>query len=133
MSTGFLAILRHRRRPPIAIAVVLTVLQTLVVGIATARAASLEPFEAGVICHGTGGQDDSGTNPASNPASDSHKALCCVFCIATAQALPPATPLTSAGLPRVADIALAAPSQGVVLIARRAVRAGPSQAPPSLA
>jgi hypothetical protein len=129
VSTGFLAILRQSRRPLIAVAIALTVLQTLVVGIATAQAAvSLEPFEAGVICHGAGGQD-----PLSDPASDAHKALCCAVCIATAPALLPPMPLVAGRLERAADGVPPAASQAIVLIARRAVRAGPSQAPPSLA
>jgi hypothetical protein len=129
VSTGFLAILRQSRRPLIAVAIALTVLQTLVVGIATAQAAaSLEPFEAGVICHGAVGQD-----PPSDPASDTHKALCCAVCIATASALLPPMPLVAKGRERVADGTVLAVSNAIVLIARRAVRAGPSQAPPSLA
>jgi hypothetical protein len=129
VSTGFLAILRQSRRPLIAVAIALTLLQTLVVGIATAQAAaSLEPFEAGVICHAAGGQD-----PLSDPASDAHKALCCAVCIATAPVLLPLMPLVSEGRERVADGTVPVASHAIVLIARRAVRAGPSQAPPSLA
>jgi hypothetical protein len=129
VSTGFLDILRQCRRPLIAIAIALVVLQTLVTGIALAQSAtSLEPFDAGVICHAGG----DGSTSTSDLPSDSHKALCCVFCIATAPALLPAAPPVTQRLALVAQNGSSAASQDIVLIARRAVRAGPSHAPPSL-
>jgi hypothetical protein len=129
VSTGFLDILRQCRRPLIAVAIALVVLQTFVAGLAVAQSSSfLEPFEAGVICHGAGGAE-----PASDPASDSHKALCCLFCAATAPALLPVTSPVSGRIEHAAVGRVPSASHDVVLIVPRAVRAGPSQAPPSLA
>jgi hypothetical protein len=128
VSTGFLAVVRQCRRPLIAVAIALVVLQTFVAGLAAAQSASfLKPFESGVICHGAGGAE-----PASDPASDSHKAPCCLFCAATVPALLPVTPPVTGHIERTAVGRVPAVSHDFVLIVRRAVRAGPSQAPPSL-
>jgi hypothetical protein len=129
-TTGFLDQLRHCRRPLIAVAVMLVVLQALVGSLASARSAAFlaSPFAAaGVICHGGGSSEP----PAEGtPVSGGARELCCTFCAAAAPALLSVTPpvighVEPAGADRVAR-----PAHDLVLISRRAVRAGPSQAPP---
>jgi hypothetical protein len=132
MPLGLIASLRLHRRPAVVIAAGLIVVQALLAGLGLAQAALiLTPGLAdfAVICHGNGGPDSSGTTP--DPAPDRHP--CCVSCAAAA---PPAT------LPEQA-IVLRADRRGIfksplmraasILVARRAVRAGSSQAPPSYA
>lgn len=129
MSTGFLELLRQCRRPFIAVAIALVLVQTVVAGLATAQAAAvLEPFEAGAICHGAGGSATDPAQPDSGKAWD----RCCAFCAATAPALLPVTPPVAGRIERAQDGSPPSASHDIVLIARRAVRAGPSQAPPSL-
>ena len=125
--------LRHCRRPLIAVAVMLVVLQALVSGLASARAAvmSANPFDAGVICHGAGGGPEL-------PADDSSglgfaRDLCCTFCAAAAPALLTVTPPVVGHVERDGTRRLTPPARDHVLITRRAVRAGLSQAPPSFA
>jgi hypothetical protein len=134
VPTGFLALLRQCRAPLIAVAIALVVLQTLVAGLATARAASLPaaaPFDA--ICHGAGGPGGGADQPADGaPHSGKARDVCCAFCAATAPAvLPVASPI--AGRFEHTPDASRATVGDIVLIARRAVRVGPSQAPPSFA
>ena len=124
MPTGFLALLRQCRRPLIAVAIGLVVMQTLAAGLSAAQAAALiasGPF--GAICHGTG---EGGTAPAPGKAWDA----CCALCAVAAPALLPVAPPAAAGDLVVAGNPMLAASPDIVLIARRAVRAGPSQAPP---
>ena len=129
MSTGFLALLRQCRRPFIAVAIALVLVQTVVAGLATAQAAAfLEPFEAGAICHGAGGSASDPAQPDSGKAWD----RCCAFCVATAPALLPVTPPLAGRIAHAADRGQPLPFRNIVSIDRRAVRAGPSQAPPSL-
>jgi len=129
VSTGFLDLLRQCRRPFIAVATALVLVQTVVAGLGAAQAASfLEPFEAGAICHGAGG---AGSDPAP-PDSGKPWDRCCAFCAATPPALLPVTPPLAGRIERAGDRVLSQASRDIVLIARRAVRAGPSQAPPSL-
>lgn len=131
MSTGFLAQLRECRRPLIAVAVALIVLQTLVAGLATAQAAarlSAGPFDGSVICHGAGGADrDADGAPASGAACE----MCCALCAATAPVLVSVTLLLVGHIGH-AD-RLPVPARQPILTVRYAVRAGPSRAPPSLA
>jgi hypothetical protein len=132
LITGFLAQLRARRRPLIAVSIALVVLQTLVAGLAAAQAAarlSASPFDPGVICHGAGGAD-----PAEDGAPWPHTArdLCCAFCAVAAPAMLSVTAPMAGYVGRAAD-QLSAPAPDLVSIARYAVRAGPSQAPPSFA
>jgi hypothetical protein len=122
----------HRRRSIALIAVWLVALQAFVAGFAIARSAAMltvDPFHAG-ICHGTGG-----STPAESPAGGPDKIwhICCAYC-------------TAAGSPTIAPgtLALAEMQPGrdlepfaylpfSVSVSRGAVRAGPSQAPPTLA
>jgi len=129
VSTDFLALLRQCARPFIAVAIALVLVQTAVAGLATAQAARfLEPFEAGAICHGAGGSTPDPAQPDSGKGWD----RCCAFCAATAPALLPVTPLVAGRVERAADGGPPLSFRNIVPIDRRAVRAGPSQAPPSL-
>jgi hypothetical protein len=125
---NFLTYLRRFRRISVNMAVGLIVLQGVLAGLTTAHAAALtaNPF-AGAICHGSGNSDPAdGTAPENDFA-----ALCCAFCTVVA------TALTSGDAPTVmffrvgVDAATPIFSQGLVSRDARAVRAGPSQAPPS--
>jgi len=64
-TPGFLDQLRCCRRPLIAVVVMLMVLQALVSGLASARAAAMSasPFDAGVICHGAANGIGGGAEP----------------------------------------------------------------------
>ena len=133
MLRGFVARLRLHRRPAAMIAAGLIALQAFLAGLATAQAVIvLTPnlADIAVICHGNGGSDsDHGGAP--DPIKASH--LCCVAC---ASGAPPAT-LTQAPnmLRSVACRNLQLPPicAAAIPVARRAVRDGPSQAPPKLA
>jgi hypothetical protein len=121
------------------IAVALVVLQTVVAGLATAQAAAAlapGPFD-GVICHGAGagGAGPVGATAPSDtqaPAQNQPNA-CCAFCTAAS----PALLLLKPPVPMRADVARelgsTIPHDRAVAIAWRAVRAGSSQAPPSIA
>jgi hypothetical protein len=111
----------------------LMVLQALVSGLASARAAvmSANPFDAGVICHGAGGEPELPANDSSG--SDFARDLCCAFCAAAAPALLTVTPPVVGHVERAGTRRLTPPARDYVLITRRAVRAGLSQAPPSFA
>jgi len=132
VTPGVLEQLRHSRRPLIAVVVVLIVLQALVSGLASARAAvSASLLDAGVICHGAA----NGTGGAEPPADDSSGSgavgdLCCVFCAAAAPALLTVTAPVVGHVERAGTDRLTLPARDHVLIAARAVRAGLSQAPP---
>lgn len=134
MTAGFLDQLRQCRRPLIAVVVMLVVLQVLVAGLATARSAALQaasPFDAGVICHGAGGGSEQPVEGL--PRSGGTRDVCCAFCAATAPALLSVTQPLVGQVERAAADRPARPARDLVLIARRAVRAGSSQAPPSIA
>jgi hypothetical protein len=109
----------------------LVVLQALVGGLASARAAALlaSPFDAAVICHGAGSEPPAGGAPASGGTRE----LCCAFCAAAAPLLLSVTPPVVGLVQHAGTDQLATPARDPVLIARRAVRAGPSQAPPRFA
>jgi hypothetical protein len=143
MPLGLIARLRRYRRPAVVMAAGLIAAQALLAGLAGAQAAlvltpdlltpdlltsSLADFA--VICHGDGGADsDRGTVP--DPAKSRHP--CCMSCTA---GVPPAT-LPAQQMVARADRGGVLKSPALratsILIAPRAVRAGPSQAPPSLA
>src|SRR5262249_49694257 len=135
-TPGFLDQLRQCRRPLIAVVVVLVLLQALVSGLASARAATMSasPFDAGVICHGAGNwagggteplvDDSSGSSPESGAASD----LCCAFCAAAAPAVLMVTAPVVGHVGRAATDGLTRSARDHVLIVARAVRAGLSQA-----
>jgi hypothetical protein len=115
-------------RPLIMLAAWLIVLQAFLAGVATAQAALklAVPSQAGAICHGA-----SSAAP-SIPDADETKRLCCAFCatspfVAAADASE-MTPVISWN-----QAASAALTHFTVVLARGAVRAGPSQAPPRLA
>jgi hypothetical protein len=133
MLKGFIALMRRHRRPVVWLAAGLLVLQALLAGLATAQAAVMLSGELGagfaVICHGNGGASPD-TGSGSDLPKDWHS--CCGAC--TAGAAP-------AVLPALLDVAgaslLSAPASprlraASLSIVPRAVRAGPSQAPPSL-
>jgi hypothetical protein len=138
MPLGLIARLRRYRRPAVVMAAGLIAAQAFLAGLAGAQAAlvlapvlstsSLADFA--VICHGNGGADsDHGAVP--DPAKSRHP--CCMFCAA---GTPPAT-LPAQQMVARADRGGVVKSPTLratsILIAPRAVRAGPSQAPPSLA
>src|SRR5262245_37177155 len=136
MTPGFLCQLRYCRRPLIAVVVMLMVLQALVSGLASARAAAMSasPFDAGVICHGAANGTGGG---AALPIDDSsgsgaERDLCCAFCAAAAPALLTVTAPIVGHVERAGTDRLTLPARDQVLIAARAVRAGLSQAPPRL-
>jgi len=105
----------------------------LLAGLAMAQAAlMLTPNPAdvagiSVICHGNGSGSDPGTAP--DPAKSQHP--CCVTCAAGAApaAVPTQLIVLRADRPRLIEAAFFVPA--TIRIAPRAVRAGPSQAPPS--
>jgi hypothetical protein len=140
MPLGLIARLRRYRRPAVMIAAGLIAVQALLAGLALAQAALLlTPSLTGVagfavICHGNGGADsDYGTaqDPTdTDPAKNWHP--CCVSCTAGA---PPAT-LPAQLIALRADRCRVGKSPfsstASIVIAPRAVRAGLSQAPPSI-
>ncbi|HEY6256460.1 MAG TPA: hypothetical protein VIY51_11780 [Xanthobacteraceae bacterium] len=131
MLRGLLTRLRLHRRPAVAVAAVLMVVQTFLAGLAGAQAALILTEGAGdfaVICHGfDGAQSDHATLP---DAPKTHHP-CCESCAAGAPpALSPAPALAlradhlrACGSPTLRAVS--------ILIAPRAVRAGLSQAPPT--
>src|SRR5262249_9600559 len=116
-----------------AVVVMLVLLQSLVSGLASARAATMSasPFDAGVICHGAGG----GTEPLADDSSGSGatRDLCCAFCAAAAPAVLTVTALVVGHVGRAGTDGLTHSAPDRVLIVARAVRAGLSQAPPRFA
>jgi hypothetical protein len=124
--------MRRSRRPLVMIATALLVLQTLFGGLARGPAAApaFDPLEAGVICHGTEGADSTGST---SPDTGSHWQACCAFCLAAVCTLLPVAPPVLERLGPLADPGLPADAGAVVPLPPRAVRAGSSQAPPSLA
>jgi hypothetical protein len=134
MKLGLIARLRHYRRPAVMIAAGLIAVQAFLAGSAVAQAEFMPaPNLAGdaafaVICHGNGGPDPGN---APDPAKTQHP--CCVSCAAGA---PPATlPEQLIALRSDCGRVFKSPlfCSASIPIAPRAVRAGPSQAPPSLA
>jgi hypothetical protein len=136
MPLRLIARLRRCRRPAVMIAAGLIAVQGVLAGLAVAQEAlALTPSLAdiadfAVICHGNGG---AGSEHGSAPGPAENQHPCCVSCAASA---PPAT------LPEQLIVlrpdrcgALKSPTlcAAAILIAPRAVRAGFSQAPPSLA
>jgi hypothetical protein len=122
----FIAALRLLRRPLVRLAVAILLLQAVVAGLASGHvAAQIATFGAdGVICHGTG---DDGSAPARTAVHD-----CCVLCTGAAPATLVATTPVFARLTPAQDIGHAE-NPAHVRHAQRAIRAGPSQAPPSVA
>ena len=121
----FIAALRQLQRPLVLLAAAILVLQTLAAGLANAHAAArIAAFgiDGAVICHGNG---EDGSTPAETATHD-----CCAFCTNPGPvALSTDAPLLDRLTP--AHRADAASAPGDVRAARRSIRAGPSQAPPT--
>jgi hypothetical protein len=122
----------HPHRIPIAlIAILLVALQAFVAGFALARSAvlSIDPIHA-VICRGAGGSAPVET-PARAPGKLWH--ICCAYCTsANSPILAPGT-LALAEMRPIRGLEPVAYLLFSVSVSRGAVRAGPSQAPPTLA
>ena len=125
--------LRLWRRPAVRLVMGLMVAQAFLAGLAGAQAGVFGlsvPGEFAVICHGHG---EAGSDPGGAPGPSPDRHPCCVAC--TAGAPPAVLPVPAIVLraeatrPRGARVRHAV----TIPIAARAVRAGPSQAPPSLA
>ena len=120
-----------RRHAIALIAAWLVALQAFLAGVATAQAAAMlaAPAAIDVICHGSGSGGGATDGTAPETAKIEH--LCCVFCTSAAPALPPPA------APRLAEVQQipqpAKVSSFTFVISPGAIRAGPSQAPPSLA
>ena len=130
MPTAFARQFR-RRRAIALIAAWLFVLQSFLSGVATAQAgaAMADPLGAAVICHSGGGGE-----PASPALPDAGAVwhLCCNYCMSAAPALLP--PSSQVGRTQAfVDTDLRPLADFIIVIARQAVRAGPSQAPPGQA
>jgi hypothetical protein len=107
------------------IAIGTLLLQTFAAGVAGAYAVSAPADTIGVICHGAAGD-----RPADTPDSGKAAPDCCIFCTATSAGI-----VNDAIAVRYVPRAVPASrnlSGPVIVIARTAVRAGRSQAPPSL-
>ena len=120
----FIAALRQLQRPLVALAAAILIVQTLVAGLASGdTAARIATFGAdAAICHSSG--DDSSA-PAKAAAHE-----CCVFCTnAGPVALGASAPVIARLAP--AQRVEAADTPSDIRPARRAIRAGPSQAPPT--
>jgi hypothetical protein len=102
----------------------LVVLQAFLAGFATAQAgAMLASNPVDVICHSSGAAD-----PSDGTAPDKRLHLCCAYCLSAAPAPP------RASMPQARQAARPIVVSGfIVIISPGAVRAGPSQAPPSQA
>ncbi len=122
----FIAALRQLQRPLVMLAAAILLLQTLVAGVASGHTAGqIAAFGAdAVICHGNG---EDGSTPAGTAAHE-----CCVFCTnAGPVALSADAPVIDRLTP--AHRAEQAGNPADVRPQRRAIRAGPSQAPPTAA
>jgi hypothetical protein len=121
------------RRSVIVIAAWLIALQAFLSGVATAQAGVLlapASLDAGTICHGA---DASTPADSTTPDADKLRQLCCVFCATASSAAVPREP---AKLVPVVSWGRAEPpalTRFAISMARGAVRAGTSQAPPHLA
>jgi hypothetical protein len=134
MKPGVITHLRRYRRAAVIAAAGLIAVQAFLAGLVVAQAElRLAPDPAddagfAVICHGNGGAgSDPGTAP--DPARNQHP--CCMTC--AAGAAPAVLPEQLIGLRAERPRLLESPffSAAPIRIAPRAVRAGPSRAPPS--
>jgi hypothetical protein len=121
----FIVALRLLRRPLVWLAATVLLLQAVVAGIASGNfAAQIATFGAdAVICHGT---SEDGSAPVRSATHD-----CCVLCTGAAPAALPATALVVDRLTP-AQRAGQAEHPANLRHIQRAIRAGPSQAPPSV-
>jgi len=120
-----LDLIRQCRVPLVAVTVGLLVLQSVVVGLAAAQAATRLAGVPDAVCHGAA---DHGA-PDSQPARD----ICCAVCTVAAPALLPIIPRLASCLECPRNPSFSASTADRVCIGRRAVRAGLSQAPPRFA
>ncbi|MCC6777389.1 MAG: hypothetical protein IT537_12285 [Hyphomicrobiales bacterium] len=103
----------------------LLVLQGFLSGVATVQAAALPPTSA-IICHAADGTVPDGGVPSEGAAAHD----CCPGCLTLLPAL--ATPASSLLPARHRCVPAPVAFSFIVLIARGAVRAGASRAPPTL-
>jgi hypothetical protein len=136
MPLGLIAHLRRCRRPAVMIAAGLIAAQAVLAGLAMAQAALVptpnlaDVADFAVICHGNGGAaPDNGTAP--DPARNQHP--CCASCLAGAAPATLPAQLIVLRFDRCRAVKSRIFCAASILVAPRAVRAGPSQAPPSLA
>lgn len=130
MPTAFIP--PFRRRLVAVIALWLVVLQLFLTGVATAQAgvAMADPLAAAVICHSGGGGGDTADPAVPDAGKVWH--LCCSYCMAAAPVLlPPSAQVARADGDFVTVVLPLA--DFIIVIAREAVRAGPSQGPPGQA
>jgi hypothetical protein len=131
MPQGLIARLRLYRRPAVVMAAGLIAVQAFLAGLGLAQAALVLTSglaDLTVICHGNSASDSHGTAP--DPVQNGHP--CCASCIAAA---PPATlpaPVIVLRADRCRVFKSPTFCANSIPIAPRAVRAGFSQAPPSL-
>jgi hypothetical protein len=119
------------RCPLMLLAAWLVALQAFLAGVATAQAGAMAASDPlAVICHAAGGSD-----PADGPGSDARKVwhLCCTFCLSSTPALISPDGLVLARADTIGPVLRPMLSSFGVILARGAVRAGPSQGPPALA
>jgi hypothetical protein len=129
VPTGFAA--QSCRHAIVALATWLIVLQAFLAGVAAAQAAATPASAAGdAICHGSSANADGPGGTAPENGKVAH--LCCVACTSAAPAL--AAPEAPKPLRRLAPASRPASfASFIVVIEPGAIRAGLSQAPPSLA
>jgi hypothetical protein len=124
--------MRQLRRPIAALAIAIMVLQTLVAGLATVSPRlRADDAALGIICHSNGvghGGDNAGSG--TGPGQARHD--CCAFCTAAGPATLAPGETASVRLPLRATGTLIAAAFNVQPV-RRAIRAGPAQAPPVVA
>jgi len=115
-------------RPIVLMMAWLVVLQAFLAGFATAQAVAMASDPIDVICHNAGGADPGG---GTAPAKALH--LCCASCLSVVPAVsPPDAPGVT--MPQARQAARPLVVTGfTVIISPGAIRAGPSQAPPSQA
>jgi hypothetical protein len=115
----------------VALAAWLIVLQAFLAGVAAAQAAAMPVLAMGdAICHGSPGSADRSDDGTAPESSKLHQ-LCCIACTSAAPALAaPDAPKPLQLTPVASPLAFAS---FIVVIAPGAIRAGLSQAPPSLA
>jgi hypothetical protein len=125
-----LAQLRAQRDSIVGIAVWLVVLQAFLAGLATAQAAAgqanAQRHEA-VICYGAGGSPE--LPDGTSPDASAHWNVCCTLCAFSTPATRAATATDAVEAAEASTAPLS--SSFTIMIARRAVRAGQSQGPPS--
>jgi hypothetical protein len=120
----FIAALRQLQRPLVGLAAAILLLQSLVAGLASGHVAGqIATFGAdAVICHGTG---DDGSTPAQKAAHE-----CCTFCTNAGPVVLSAAALVIAQLAPAPTI-VRADTPAKAQPTRRAIRVGPSHAPPT--